>query len=59
MASPVHSASVHPARDTLVWGGADFLVHVLDFATGREREAYKVGGFPFPPHLVMLVPRPP
>jgi hypothetical protein len=42
VSGPVSSASLHPSRSTLVWGGVDFMLHVVDYATAFEETAFKV-----------------
>jgi serine-threonine kinase receptor-associated protein len=50
----LNSASLHPSSLKFVVGGADFYVHVYDFATGEELEVHK--GHHGPVHCVRFSP---
>jgi len=50
----LNSASLHPSSLKFVAGGADFYVHVYDFATGEELEVHK--GHHGPVHCVRFSP---
>lgn len=50
----LNSASLHPQSTKFIAGGADFYVHVYDFATGEELDVHK--GHHGPVHCVRFAP---
>lgn len=49
-----YAASLHPDKQIFVWGGEDNYLHVVDYATGEQKEEYK--GHFGPVHCVSFSP---